>query len=637
MRPNHLPVVATALGVMALLAWTVVPACTGDDWPMFRHDPAHSGYSTSQAPNTSHVLWTFATGGSVASSPAAAAGRVYVGSHDGRVYCLDAATGAKQWEFTTGGPVYSSPAVADGKVYVGSWDRTVYCLGAATGTKQWQFTTGSYVDSSLAVADGKVYVGSYDYRVYCLSAATGAKQWQFITAGQVQSCCPAAADGKVYVGSYGKVYCLNAATGVKQWEFATYAYGTSSPAVGAGRVYVGSWDNRIHCLDAATGAKQWEFTTGGGVYSSPALADGRIYVGSNDAKVYCLDAATGAKQWEFRTWGPVLSSPAVADGRVYVGSDDGKVYAFADNQPPTCDIISGPSSPTTDHVITFYSGATDDDGAVASVAWDFGDGGTGSGDPVGHQYAMPGSYTVTVTVCDDDGYCTECTLDMAVGKGANIPPVCEVSYEPLAPETGQDITFNGNAYDPNPWGQIVSRQWDFGDGYGATIDPATHAYADGRDYTVCVTVTDDQGGQTTCCTQVTVVRPCDCDVAIDRTHCKMPAAGHIGQCKTGQIGARNRSFTESCDVVLRVTDSAGVTVFESAPTTIGPGRRIRLRFEHCYTADEIGRNLWSWEVWPVACGELTPWDNAHLRKVNVQPGERTALGGWQPLLHLRGR
>lgn len=113
----------------------------------------------------------------------------------------------------------------------------------------------------------------------------------------------------------------------------------------------------------------------------------------------------------------------------------------------------------------------------------------------------------------------------------------------------------------------------------------------------------------------------------------MPAGGHIGQCKTGQIGARNRLLTESCDVVLRVTDNARDVVFETT-RTIGPGRRLRVRFEHCYTADEIGRNLWTWEVSPAECYELTPWNNVHLRSVNVQPGVRSATVNWSPLRRL---
>jgi hypothetical protein len=60
--------------------------------------------------------------------------------------------------------VESSPAVADGKVY---------CLDASTGAQIWKYATGSYVYSSPAAADGAVYVGSADARVYAFAARDG--------------------------------------------------------------------------------------------------------------------------------------------------------------------------------------------------------------------------------------------------------------------------------------------------------------------------------------------------------------------------------------------------------------------------------------------------------------------------------
>lgn len=49
------------------------------------------------------------------------------------------------------------------------------------------------------------------------------------------------------------------------------------------------------------------------------------------------------------------------------------------------------------------SGSTDIDGGIASFAWDFGDGATGSGPSVAHTYATAGPRTVRLTVTDDDG------------------------------------------------------------------------------------------------------------------------------------------------------------------------------------------------------------------------------------------
>jgi outer membrane protein assembly factor BamB len=97
-----------------------------DDWTMFRHDQRNTGESKSTAPESSKVLWTYKTGAGVSSSPAVANGRVYIGSLDFQIYCLEALSGSKIWNYTTGNVVHSSPAVDDGMVYVGSTDNQVY-------------------------------------------------------------------------------------------------------------------------------------------------------------------------------------------------------------------------------------------------------------------------------------------------------------------------------------------------------------------------------------------------------------------------------------------------------------------------------------------------------------------------------
>jgi outer membrane protein assembly factor BamB len=259
-----------------------------DWWPMFHHDLNHTGYSTSKAPSDNRTLWSYTTGGQVLSSPAVVDGRVYIGSRDKKVYCLNASTGSFIWSYTTGDYVDSSPAVVDGRVYVGSWDNKVYCLNASTGSFIWSYTTGDWVSSSPAVVDGRVYIGSRDKKVYCLNASTGSFIWSYTT-------------------------------GDAMW---------SSPAVVDGRVYVGSYDRNVYCLNASTGSFIWSYTTGNYVGSSPAIADGKVYIGSEDKKVYALNASTGSLIWSYTTGDAMWSSPAVVDGKVYVGSKDYKVYAF---------------------------------------------------------------------------------------------------------------------------------------------------------------------------------------------------------------------------------------------------------------------------------------------------------------------
>ncbi len=70
---------------------------------------------------------------------AAAGGKVYFGSSaDDQVHCLDLATGKEEWTFFSGGPVRLSPTLAGGKVYFGSDDGRVYCLDGRSGALLWK-------------------------------------------------------------------------------------------------------------------------------------------------------------------------------------------------------------------------------------------------------------------------------------------------------------------------------------------------------------------------------------------------------------------------------------------------------------------------------------------------------------------
>jgi PKD repeat protein len=70
------------------------------------------------------------------------------------------------------------------------------------------------------------------------------------------------------------------------------------------------------------------------------------------------------------------------------------------NNPPTASFTSSLSGSAAS---VDASASNDIDGTIASYAWDFGDGGTASGVTAGHNYTSQGTFTVTLTVTDDQG------------------------------------------------------------------------------------------------------------------------------------------------------------------------------------------------------------------------------------------
>jgi len=310
--------------VFLLLAST----SNSQSWPMFHNYLNHTGFSSSTAPTTAHLLWNYTTGSGIYSSPAVANGMIFIGSYDNHVYALNETNGQQIWNYTTGSYVLSSPAVANGMIFIGSWDNNVYALNETNGQQIWNYTTGSYVYSSPAVANGMIFIGSFDNHTYALNETNGQQIWNYTTGSYVYS-SPAVANGMIFIGSEDNhVYALNETNGQQIWNYTTGNVIISSPAVANGMIFIGSRDNHVYALNETNGQQIWNYTTGNVIISSPAVANGMIFIGSEDNHVYALNETNGQQIWNYTTGNYVDSSPAVANGMIFIGSWDNNVYAL---------------------------------------------------------------------------------------------------------------------------------------------------------------------------------------------------------------------------------------------------------------------------------------------------------------------
>jgi outer membrane protein assembly factor BamB len=380
-------------------------------WPMFRGGPDRTGVAPEGSGTFPSVLadkWTADLGGPVVSSPSIVNSKIYIGSYDHNIYCLDAESGSVIWKYKTKWRVRNSPAVVGGKVYVGPDDGSVYCLDANTGSLIWQNTLHTeilktvlqpiaQIRSSPAVVGGKVYVGSLNDRVYCLDAETGSTIWKYKTGDRVAS-SPAIANGMVYIGSTDhNVYALDQETGGLIWEKDLFILDNPHPsssrsevdatpcipppydtlyvfsntgwyvaldtmtgevkwkyfinlyrgvtgvtqAVPAGS-FAGVVNGKVYFVDeyyataadANTGTILWEESLGYPAYSSVTYADGKIYAGSDLPGLFVIDAETGEKLSQYKPGSNLHSSVTPAYDKIYVGCADWRLYCF-EQKPET--------------------------------------------------------------------------------------------------------------------------------------------------------------------------------------------------------------------------------------------------------------------------------------------------------------
>jgi PKD repeat protein len=168
-----------------------------------------------------------------------------------------------------------------------------------------------------------------------------------------------------------------------------------------------------------------------------------------------------------------------------------EVWAYIyTNRPPVASFTESAEVVYTNEAILFNAGKShDSDGTILSYYWDFDDGINATGVVVEHTYYDDGNYTVTLTVTDDDGSASTAT---AIKTILNRSPVAVFTESAETVQTGEVIYVNASASHDSD-GTITAYSWDFGDGTNTSGILVQHAYEDDGEYTVVLTVTDDDG------------------------------------------------------------------------------------------------------------------------------------------------
>jgi PKD repeat protein len=169
-------------------------------------------------------------------------------------------------------------------------------------------------------------------------------------------------------------------------------------------------------------------------------------------------------------------------------SIESSIYQFEINNPPTADFTFSPASPSTADVVSFSDLSADSDGSIDSWSWTFGDGGSSALQNPTYSYDDDGTYTVTLTVTDDDGAMD--SIDQIITV-TNVGPTADFMYSPSSPSTADVVSFSDLSTDSD--GSIDSWSWTFGDGGSSALQNPTYSYDDDGTYTVTLTVTDDDG------------------------------------------------------------------------------------------------------------------------------------------------
>lgn len=234
-------------------------------------------------------------------------GRDFGKSHHSALDQIDRSNVARlglAWDYKTDTQrgMEANPIVVDGVLFTSGTTGRVYALDAVTGAELWYFNPDSdgqvnrytccdEVNRGIAVWEGMVYVGSLDGRLFGLDAATGEVRWEqdtliFKERAYTSSGAPEVAGSVVVIGNAGADYdargyvsAYDLKTGEFAWRFFTVpgdpALGFEHPEM---ELAAATWDPN----------SRWDVGGGGTVWNSmvydPEL--NLIYIGTGNAALF---------------------------------------------------------------------------------------------------------------------------------------------------------------------------------------------------------------------------------------------------------------------------------------------------------------------------------------------------------------
>jgi polyvinyl alcohol dehydrogenase (cytochrome) len=189
--------------------------------------------------------------------------------------------------------MFAQPTIVGGRLFIGSANGTIYSLNAATGCQYWAFKADAPVRTAITIGPGSgqgrwlAYFGDQRANAYAVDAHTGALAWKRSVEafpGATITAAPALADGTLYVATSsgeeviganpkyecckfrGSLSALSATTGEVRWKSYTIP---EEPKPGRKN---------------SQGVQMWG-PSGAGVWSSPTVdpARGVVYVTTGDA------------------------------------------------------------------------------------------------------------------------------------------------------------------------------------------------------------------------------------------------------------------------------------------------------------------------------------------------------------------
>lgn len=269
---------------------------------------------------------------------------VCMGTDSGLYMAFDAETGAERWRFdartkeSSPKGIFSTAALHQGKLYFGTYNGNVHCLEAATGKPVYTQQLCEWIGSSPLILPqhNLLIIGlehahpRFEGSMAALNLTTGARVWEIATRTYQHGSAAynPTHDTVIYGTNDCTVAAVKATTGEKVWEVGVRGAVKYAPAVNPSRNLAAAttMEGLICLFNAETGARVHEFETGNQCYCTPLFHGARMFATSADRFLYVINLDTLEIEKKIDCGARLFATPIfAAPGTVIVGTTGGRV------------------------------------------------------------------------------------------------------------------------------------------------------------------------------------------------------------------------------------------------------------------------------------------------------------------------
>jgi len=353
--------------------------------------------------DTGEMLWRAPEGDDnnpnlvqISATPLVSGDRVYVPDGKGGMTAYNAEDGNVIWTFRTAAAIRSSPILVDGRLYFGSDDDSVYCVDAKVGDLIWKSNQGGKdfklpddAVGSPVFYNGVIYINSADMKLWAFQAETGRFIWMQRMSAPSLGISPVAFNGRVYMAAGSTMYQFRLRGGnfqafpLHQWVENDI---TTTPIITEHNWFFGDRNGYFHAFTTAgkpaltEEGTPWKVKLEGRPSGAPVMTPDTLFIATDKGFVYAVDILKGKITWTYRieapkgipdlkAYYPVRAPLALSGGRLYVLGDDGTLTALAPDAPDDEGPIVAQPKPTRGAVVNGAPPLT-----IQAYVWDEGTG-----------------------------------------------------------------------------------------------------------------------------------------------------------------------------------------------------------------------------------------------------------------------